>query len=343
MIPTGALDSEKVRLGWIAVGLLSVAIGLRYIATEPLIFEPGGWFALDGRRVLEAAQAWRGGQSPYTIDGFLYSPVAAALAVPLTYVSAPVVILGWIATCAVWAGMVVIRELRAAPAWAGALAVVGVLLFVPTIADLVLANVTVALICATAVAIRGGTIKSGFVLGVMAAAFPKPMMVPLVIWLIVWRPRAAAGAAFGAVLAVVVSLVSGGMNRWGEFVRLLASGGGVEPDFVGNYGISHFAPELWPIAAGIAAVVLLWCLLRRGEHGSLAAAAATGVFIAPYAGIYAALPMLLALPSIAAGHAFLGLVVAALGIVTAPWSPIVAILVLAIGAGGGNDRRDPPT
>jgi hypothetical protein len=318
-----------------------VAIGLRYIATEPRIFEPGGWFALDGRRVLEAAQAWRGGQSPYTVDGVLYSPVAVALAVPLTYLSAPVVIIGWIATCSAWAAMLVVREVRATPAWAHALAVAGVLLFVPTIADLVLANVTVALICATAVAIRGGTIKSGFVLGIAAAAFPKPMMVPLVIWLIVCRPRAAAGAGFGAVLAVVVSLVSGGMDWWGQFVRLLASGGGVEPDFVGNYGISHFAPELWPIGVGIAVVVFLWCLLRRGKHGSLAAAAATGVFIAPYAGVYAALPILLALPSIAAGRPFLGLVVAALGVVTAPWSPIVASLVLAIGAWGVDDRCDP--
>ena len=339
-----ALDPSKLRLAWVAVGLLSVALGLRYIATEPLIFEPGGWFALDGRRVLEAAQAWRDGQSPYSIEGFLYSPVAVVLAVPLTYVSAPLVILGWIATSAVWAATLTVRQLRATPAWARALAVAAVLLFIPTIADLVLANVTVALVCAAAVAIRGGTIASGILLGIAVAAFPKPMAFPLLIWLAVWRPRAALGAVLAAVVSVAASIVVGGIGWWEDFVAVLVSGGGLTMDFVGNYGLSQFIPALWPIGAVLAATTFVWCLIRRDETASLAAASAAGVFVAPYAGIYAALPILLALPSMAASAPVLALLVASIGVVTAPWSPIVAAVVLAGAATIFHDARagEPP-
>lgn len=319
---------QPIQAAWIAMALLGIGLGLRFLATEPGILEPGGWFALDGRRLIEAARAWLDGQSPYSIEGFLYSPVAIVLATPWTLMPDALAIVLWVVTSAVAVASVTMRHLSTVGAWWRSLAALAVLMFIPTIADLVLANVTIALIVAVALAIRGGTMRSGIVLGFAVAAFPKPMILPLLVWLVAWRPRAAAGASVTAVIAVALSVIAGGIDWWVAFAATLISGGGVGVDFVGNYGISRVSLTLWPIGAAIAAATFLWCLRRRGQTSSLAAATASGVFIAPYAGIYAALPIVLALPFIAVAAPNLAVIIALVGIVTAPWSPIVAFLVL---------------
>jgi hypothetical protein len=241
------------------------------------------------------------------------------------------VLVAWISASAVGAGVATWRELRGHSGPLRALGVGGVLLFIPTIADLVLANVTIALVVAAWIAIRGGRLRSGIALGLLAAAFPKPFLIPIGLWLIVWRRRSAAGAVVSGAIAVVISTLAAGIGPWGRFVETLASGGGLALGFVGNYGVSALAPGLAIWVAIAAAALFLWLLVRRqGEGASLAGAAAAGIFVAPYAGIYAALPLLLAARHMAAVRPRVTAIVAAIAIVTAPWAIVPGALTMLI-------------
>ena len=72
----------------------------------------------------------------------------------------------------------------------------------------------------------------------------------------------------------------------------------------------------------------VWLLARRSADASLIDAVAAGPFIAPYAGIYAAVPLLLALPRSAASLPLFTPGLAIIGIVPAPWSPLASGLLL---------------
>jgi hypothetical protein len=306
------------------VALVTVAWGLRYIVTEPLIFEPGGWFALDGRRVLEAAQAWRDSGDPYSVNGFVYSPVAVLLAVPLTAISPAIAVIGWIVASGTFLVLAVLGATRRIRILGRFLAAAAVLLFIPTIADLVLANVTIALVVASWAAIGGSRFRSGVALGILAAAFPKPLVIPLILWLVINRPWVALGVMTTGALMCALSALVLGISEWGRYLQTLANGGGINLSFTGNYGISAIAPQLAVLTAIAAGLAFLWLLVRGGPAAGLAAATAAGVFIAPYAGIYAALPMLLVLPTLAVRAPVSGIILTLVAVLTAPWSPIAA-------------------
>jgi len=91
-------DGRTVVFVVIAIG--SALAGARFLADEPALATPGGWFALDGRRVLEAAARWREGANPYAIPGYLYSPVGTLLAIPGSLLPPPMAIAGWLAVSA---------------------------------------------------------------------------------------------------------------------------------------------------------------------------------------------------------------------------------------------------
>lgn len=82
---------------FVVIAIGSALAGVRFLADEPTLTTPGGWFALDGRRVLDAASRWREGGDPYAILGYRYSPVATLLAVPGSLLPPPMAIAGWLA------------------------------------------------------------------------------------------------------------------------------------------------------------------------------------------------------------------------------------------------------
>jgi len=129
----------------------------------------------------------------------------------------------------------------------------------------------------------------------MAAASPKPMVLPFLLWALLWRPRATAGAALAGLLASVVALAIAGPDAYGAFIGQLAGGVGLR--FRGNYGLSLISPELAVAVGVVVGASLVIVLLRRGEVTGLVWATA-GVFLAPYTGIYAGLPLLAALPAL---------------------------------------------
>jgi hypothetical protein len=317
-------------VAWGSLAVASAGLGIGYILGDKQLFVPGGWFGLDGRRVLEATTVWLAGGEPYAVRGFVYSPVALLLAAPWTLLPSVVAIIGWIAVSVGLAVIAIVQSLRARP-WSNVLlAVVGVVGFLPALADLALANVTIALVAAITPIVRTNRIWAGLAFGVLSAAFPKPLVIPIVLWALVWRRQAALGIIGGGVAASAIAVLVVGLATTGEFLSTLVSGGGISLQFLGNYGISLLSPPLALIVGALSSAAFMIVLRRRGPVTGLAWAGAVGVLIAPYAGIYSSLPMLVALPglaTIAPGAAWLA---ASIMILVAPWSPISAGLLMAI-------------
>lgn len=317
-------------MAWASLAVVSAVLGIAYIVGDKQLFAPGGWFALDGRRLLAASSAWLAGGEPYAVQGFVYSPVALVLAAPWTLLPQALAVLAWIATSAALAAIATARTLQTRPLLEVLIGVVGVIGFLPMLADLALANVTIVLVVAILPVLRTNRIWAGLAFGVLAAAFPKPLVIPILLWALVWRRQAVIGVVLGGLVATAIAALIAGPTTFGAFLSTLMSGGGISFRFLGNYGISLVSPALALVVGLLSAAAFVIVLLRRGVVVGLAWAGAVGILIAPYAGIYASLPMLVALPGLAAiapGRAW----VAALAIVlVAPWSPISAVIVMAL-------------
>jgi hypothetical protein len=191
--------------------------------------------------------------------------------------------------------LVATREL---PGWGRLLAVTGVLIFHATVGDYLLANTTMVLVAGMFLVIRGHDARSGLLLGVLAAAFPKPLLVPFLLWALVWRPRPLRGVVAGGLLATLVGLVAAGPGLYARFVDEILSGGRITYLFAGNYGLTLVSPALWAVVATFVMVAIAYVLMRRGETVGLVWAVAGGVLVSPYAPMYSGLPLLLALPAV---------------------------------------------
>jgi hypothetical protein len=144
------------------------------------------------------------------------------------------------------------------------LAITGVLIFHATVGDYLLANTTMVLVAGMFFVIRGESVRSGVLLGVLTAAFPKPMLIPFLLWALVWRPRPLAGVAIGGAAATVLGLVVAGIGLHLTFVDTLVHGGGITVRFAGNYGLSLVSPALAAVVAVFVMVALSVVLVRRG-------------------------------------------------------------------------------
>src|SRR6266566_862567 len=97
MAAGGWLREHWAVVAWAIVGLLAAATGIAFVLAQQTLFTPGGWFALDGLRVLDAAVTWQRGGNPYAIPGYLYAPAATLMAVPLASLGGTVAIVAWLA------------------------------------------------------------------------------------------------------------------------------------------------------------------------------------------------------------------------------------------------------
>jgi hypothetical protein len=330
MAAGGWLREHWAVAAWATVGLLAAVTGIGFVLAQQTLFTPGGWFALDGLRVLDAAAAWRGGGNPYEIPGYLYAPAATLMAVPFAALGDTVAIVGWLGLEVALIAIGTRWATSAAPWWVTAAALPCVLLFQPVIADLLLANVTVALTFGMLLVVRRDRPASGLLLGVLAAAFPKPLLAPFVLWALVWRREASRGILAGAAATTLVALVIAGPGAYASFARLLLSGGGVGPAFVGNTSLTLVSVPL-AIAVGlVVGVAFLVVLLRRDQVTSLLWAVTAGIFLAPYAGGYAGLPFLAGLPSFWAAAPVLAIFAAATMVIGGQLYPVSGAVILAV-------------
>ena len=236
----------------------------------------------------------RGGQG--LLDGtpvhdFVFSPLCAALAVPLALMPA---MAASITITMLELGILLLgvrlETARLRP-MDRLLVGVAVVTAVPVVNELLLGQVTL-LIAASIYPLRDGDGRvRGVPLGIALALVPKPLLLPLLAWMIVWRRRALAGAIASAAILTLAGLILIGPGAYAAWVDALEGAGRISRE--ANFSI--WSSGLTVPAAAVAALVLAafaWSLAepRRGFVGALTAA----LLLAPYTLLYAASILVLA-------------------------------------------------
>ena len=270
--------SGPLALGLAAFGLLVLSLAIStWIGRSP------GW-AYDFHAYYDAALRLIASGTPYqaeTLGGpfrpgpyglYLYSPILAALFVPLTWLGEQGAILVWLAvrvaalalTCAL---MPIPRRLRLATFGVAALSA-------PVLFDLDLGNVSL-LVTFAAVLVWRWLDRPLSGVALAAALVVRPLMALIAGWWLVrgvWRPVAATVAAFGAI--VLLSLAWLRLDVWLQWLTVLRNVGdvtGVKANvdlgsavllLGGSAGLAQVALYA---GYGIAAVAVLLSLRRDRE------------------------------------------------------------------------------
>ena len=323
--------SKRARLAWFAAVAFVTMFGVGELVRWTLESIPApGWWAIDLQLVVDAGDRLIHGMPLYADAKFLYPPLAALVGAPLSLVDPLPASIGY---AAIKVGLAAACTVGLTPGWARrdrVLALVGVVGCLPFLHDLFLGNANTLIVAAMVPAVFGPSrLRSGVLLGLVAATFAKPLIVPVLLWLLVWRRPAFAGAVVSGLAATAIAVLVVGLGSHAEWLQALAAGARYAAAFAGNHGITALAPELFAPVAAITALGLVLVLWRRGPRVGLAWAAASGILLAPYAGTYAALPIALALPAVGPlALAFAFAIVAASPIATTHPLPIYAGLIL---------------
>src|SRR5581483_5918285 len=176
---------------------------------------------------------------------YLYTPLAAALTLPLTVVPVGVAVVGWLAArlALVLAG--VRRETAGRAIGDRAAAALAAVTFIPTLHDLLLGNVSVVIAVTLALVLwcrdRWWT---GIALGLVLATFPKPQLVPILVWMLVFRRRSLVGALGTAAIATGVGVLWLGFDRYLTFVDVVLHVPYLGTPMYGNLGLTGLTPGL---------------------------------------------------------------------------------------------------
>jgi hypothetical protein len=325
--------SKRARLAWFAaVAFVAIfGIGNLYLWIRESLDGPS-WWAIDYQLVVDAANRLFDGSPLYADPKYLYSPLAAVLGLPLTWVDP---FAASVTYAVLKVGLAAACTAALTPRWPArdrAVATVGVVTCLPFLHDLFLGNANILIVASMVPAVFGASrFRNGVLLGLVAAAFPKPFVLPVLLWLLVWRRSSFLGAAVAGLVATAGAVLVAGPGAYVAWTGALAAGSMYASVFAGNHGVTALVPELWaPVAAAVALglVLVLW---RRGPRVALAWAMTSGILLAPYAGTYAALPIALALPAVgplAPGFALA--IVAASPIATTHPLPLYAAAILLV-------------
>src|SRR5450755_2736501 len=271
--------------------VLAVGIGVLIL---PIVW------SVDGDRNLAAARALAAGTFGQD-HGYLYSPLAAALTLPVA-VAVPyaVAVGGWLVARLGLLAAGVARETRALSTPDRVLVGIAVIGFVPTLHDLLLGNVSILIAAAVAAVVwLPDGYRSGLPLGLILATVPKPALLPILLWMLVYRRRAALGAVGSAAVFSLLSLVVLGASAYGSWFEVLLHPYYLGTNQTGNLALGAMLPPVlaWPLM--VLTVVATLVALRRGEAPGFIACLCAGLLIAPYTMAYGAVLLLLAVRPLA--------------------------------------------
>ena len=281
------------RLALLAIAGITASIGI--VAFVGLV--DAAWM-VDIRRNLGASRDLLAGDFGRD-GGYLYSPFAALVTVPLTWLPEPVAAATWLAIGLSILVAGVASTTRRLPFADRVLVALSVVTFVPVLYDLMLGNVTTVLTAGVAlVAWREDRTHHGILLGLALAAAPKPGLIPVLVWMLIFRRRALLGAAATATLAVLASVTLVGVGPFVAWVNVLRSPDYLSSPMAGNMALGSLAMPVSALLA-LAAIGLALAALRRGPWPALGAAICLGLLVSPYTLAYAAEVLLVAVPALA--------------------------------------------
>jgi len=288
------------RLAWFAAAAFVVVYGFGEFGRWVIDGWSGhDWWGIDLHLVVDAGGRWVAREPIYADPAFLYPPLAAIIGATLANLD-----FDWLSVTYAFAkiGIAVACVLAVTPRWstgARALASVTLVGSLPFVHDLMLGNANVILVGAMALAVLGpNRAFSGVFLGIAAAIFAKPLVLPVLLWLLIQRRSVLLATVTSGLTTTVVAALAVGPEAYGEWISALLGGTRYASVFAGNHGVTALVPQLWLPVAVTTLVGLILVLLRRGPVTGLTWAATAGLLLAPYAGTYAALPIALAMPGI---------------------------------------------
>jgi hypothetical protein len=278
----------------LAIALMNMITGLGMGATIA-----GASFGADSGLYRQCAVLLAQGQTEFC--GFLYSPLMAIAAQPLTWVSpaTATAVMTLIGAAIVLTGVAL--ETRGQTLVDRVLIAVAVFTFAPVVYELLLGQTTM-LIAATLypIARRQDGFRNGIPFGVALALAPKPLLLPVLIWMVVWRRRALTATIVTASILTIIGIAVLGFDQYRSWLMVLTGAGResvfgtfvLSADDVGNRSLWPLTPVTFVIGCAVV-VVTAWAILRDAARGFVASLFA-GLLLAPYSLLYAFSILLLA-------------------------------------------------
>jgi hypothetical protein len=286
-LPPGT-STRAFTLGLLAVAGFNAVLGIGVA----LAIAPHAW-ATDAERNLAAAGDLAAGAFGRN-RGYLYSPLAAILTIPATWLPAGLAIGGWLLARLAVLAEGIRRETRGWRPVDRVSAAVATVMFVPTLYDLMLGNVTILLAAGVAVvAWSRDRASAGIVLGLLLATVPKPAVVPILVWMLIYRRRALLGTALTAVAASALTAAILGTGPYLAWFDILRRPEYLDSPQFGNLSLTAL-PTALAVVIGVAALAGTLLALRMGEAPGFVAVLAAGLVLAPYTMAYGPVMLLIA-------------------------------------------------
>jgi hypothetical protein len=294
-------------------------------------------WAVDADRNLAAARDLVAGR--FGADhGYVYSPLAALLTVPWTWLPQGAAVGAWFALRMAVLLVGVAFATRGWPTQDRILTGIASAFFVPVAYDLLLGNVSILLAVSVAVvAWRRDDWRTGIVLGLALATIPKPQLVPVLLWMLFYRRQALLAAIVTAALATVATAALTGTEPYQAWVGVLRSVDYLSSPMLGNRSLfAVVSPPLGAILAVVATAATLASLARSSLAG-LVACIVLGMLVAPYTLAYAPVLLLVVARPIADRMPRLALaeaMTASVGVILAMPLWLAGVLALTLGLRG---------
>lgn len=289
-----ALDKRKDRPTLFAIAVMNAITGLGlgfFIAAANF----GGDSGLYRRCALLLVE----GRTEFC--GFLYSPLTALVARPLTWLAPTTAMVAMTLIGAVILLTGVILETRALARIDRVLIAIAALTFAPVVYELLLGQTTLLIAAAIyPLARRQDGFQNGIPFGVALALAPKPLVVPFIVWMLVWRRKGLVAALLTTLLLTGFGIAVLGFDQYRDWILVLTGAGrdSVAGTFLfsqrdlGNFSLWPLSPLTFAFAC-VVGVGTLWAIARDASKGFVAALFA-GLLLAPYSLLYAFTILLLA-------------------------------------------------
>ena len=233
--------------------------------------------------------------------GFLYSPLTALVARPLTWVSptTAIVAMTLIGVAVLLTGVAL--ETRGQASIDRVLVAVAALTFAPVVYELLLGQTTLLIAAALyPVARRADGFRNGIPFGIALALAPKPLLVPILFWMLIWRRQALAATVLTTLLLTGLGVLLLGIGQYQDWIAVLSGAGreSVAGTFIlssrdtGNFSVWPLNPATFVLGCAVAAAAF-WAIATDSSKGFVAALFA-GLLLAPYSLLYAFSILLLA-------------------------------------------------